>query len=86
MHAVVVKLDKHDTESRAERIGVFTFVELPRIGDDLMIADDLDLNYFRVKGVVHYPIPHPFVRDEVLPSLQDTEPSVRIEVEWVGIE
>jgi hypothetical protein len=86
MHAIVMRLFKDEPERRPERLGQFQFVELPRIGDDIMIADDIDLTYYCVVSVVHYPIALPFVRDEELPSLQEAEPSVKVEVVWAGIE
>jgi hypothetical protein len=77
---------KDEPDRRPGRLGVFQFCELPKIGEDILIADDVDLVYYRVAAVIHYPIPHPFVLDEELPSLQDKEPSVKLEVTWIGIE
>ena len=86
MRAVVMQLFKEEPERRPERLGQFEFVELPRIGEDIMIADDIDLTYYRVVSVVHYPIALPFVRNEELPSLQESEPSAKVEVVWAGVE
>jgi hypothetical protein len=86
MRAVVMQLFKEEPERRPERLGQFEFVELPRIGDDIMVADDIDLTYYRVVSVVHYPIAFPFARNEELPNLQETEPSAKVEVVWAGVE
>jgi hypothetical protein len=85
-NAVVMRIFKNEPDRRPERLGVFQFCELPKIGEDILIADDIDLVYYRVTAVIHYPIPHPFVVDEELPSLQEKEPSARIEVILSGIE
>lgn len=85
-HAVVMQIYKNEPDRRPGRLGVFEFCELPKVGEDILIADDIDLVYYRVAAVIHYPIPHPFVLDEELPGLQENEPSVKLEVIWSGIE
>ncbi|MBS3928785.1 MAG: hypothetical protein KGZ55_08705 [Sphingomonadaceae bacterium] len=81
-----MQIFKDEPDRRPDRLGAFQFCELPRIGEEILIADEIDLVYYRVASVVHYPIPHPFVLDEEMPNSQDKDPSVKIEVIWIGIE
>jgi len=74
-----------DAEVTERELGIYEFVELPSEGQLLGVQYDMDFNYLRVNRVLHFPIPHPFEPDPDLPSLQQTEPSAHVIVQWVGI-